>query len=254
MPVMDEYREEREAIKHASNKEKCKYFWDYYKWHTIGAVVAIITICGILYTFITKQETALHAAIINGYVATEEGSTTVDDFQVELLAELEKEPKKHVVHMDSSLHMDFTTQDMSFVTSQQKLVTLMAAGEIDNIVTDQDTFGNLGKNAIYRDLRECLTEAEVVTYADAFYYMDLKDLKDMDDAIQNMDTTYLYPDFDPRAPETMENPIPVGLFLSPDSKLRQLYEFQDDQVVIGIVQSSKRLDSAQTFLDLAIAR
>ena len=36
MPVMDEFREEREAIKNAGWDYKLKYFWDYYKWFVIG--------------------------------------------------------------------------------------------------------------------------------------------------------------------------------------------------------------------------
>ena len=252
MPVMDEYRKEREAIKHASNKEKWKYFWDYYKWHTIGVVVAIISICGVIYTFVTKQEIALYAAVINGYAATEETSTQVEEFELEILSELKKDPKDYSANVDYSLYMDFTAQDMSFVTSQQKLVTLMSANEIDNVVTDADTFGNLGKNGIYMDLRECLSEAEIMEYEDDFYYMDLKDLIEMDIAVQNMDEEYMYPEYDPYAPETMEEPIPVGILLDADSRLRQLYDFNGNEIVIGVVMNSERLESAKTFLDLAI--
>lgn len=36
MPVMDEFREEREAMKQKSFKERFLYFCEYYKWHVIG--------------------------------------------------------------------------------------------------------------------------------------------------------------------------------------------------------------------------
>ena len=44
MPVMDEFREEREAIKQKSRKEQWDYFWGYYKWYVIGgaALLAVI--------------------------------------------------------------------------------------------------------------------------------------------------------------------------------------------------------------------
>lgn len=46
MPVMDEFREEREAMKQKSFKERFSYFCEYYKWHVIGgmalAALAII--------------------------------------------------------------------------------------------------------------------------------------------------------------------------------------------------------------------
>ena len=42
MPVMDEFREERETIKNGTFKQKWQYFCDYYKWHVIiGAFVLI---------------------------------------------------------------------------------------------------------------------------------------------------------------------------------------------------------------------
>ena len=45
MAVMDEFKEEREALRNGTPKEKLSYFWYYYKWHTlIGAFVILIAI------------------------------------------------------------------------------------------------------------------------------------------------------------------------------------------------------------------
>ena len=33
MAVMDEFKEEREALKNGTPKQKLAYFWYYYKWH-----------------------------------------------------------------------------------------------------------------------------------------------------------------------------------------------------------------------------
>ena len=33
MAVMDEFKEEREALKRGTPKQKLAYFWYYYKWH-----------------------------------------------------------------------------------------------------------------------------------------------------------------------------------------------------------------------------
>ena len=44
MPVMDEFKEERESLKNGTPKQKLTYFWDYYKWHVIVAIVAIIVV------------------------------------------------------------------------------------------------------------------------------------------------------------------------------------------------------------------
>ncbi len=47
MAVMDEFREEREALKHGTPKEKFNYFMDYYKWYVI---IGILVIAAGIYT------------------------------------------------------------------------------------------------------------------------------------------------------------------------------------------------------------
>ena len=42
MPLMDEFKEERASIKNAPFKKKLRYFWDYYKWHVIITVAAVV--------------------------------------------------------------------------------------------------------------------------------------------------------------------------------------------------------------------
>ena len=44
MAVMDEFKEEREALKNGTPKQKLAYFWYYYKWHVIISLVVIILI------------------------------------------------------------------------------------------------------------------------------------------------------------------------------------------------------------------
>lgn len=44
MAVMDEFKEEREALKNGTPRQKLAYFWYYYKWHVIIALVVIIMI------------------------------------------------------------------------------------------------------------------------------------------------------------------------------------------------------------------
>lgn len=55
MPVMDEFREEREAIKQKSRKEQWDYFWGYYKWYVIGGAALLAVIIYIIYTRVTTK-------------------------------------------------------------------------------------------------------------------------------------------------------------------------------------------------------
>jgi len=55
MAVMDEFKEEREALKRGTPKQKLAYFWYYYKWHVIISVM-IIGIARKLYLPVRKPK------------------------------------------------------------------------------------------------------------------------------------------------------------------------------------------------------
>ena len=65
MSLMDEFKAERESIKQASLKKKLEYFWDYYKWHTIGAFFVLIAIGMFMYTASKSTETIFYAIFFN---------------------------------------------------------------------------------------------------------------------------------------------------------------------------------------------
>ena len=56
MPVMDEFKEEREALKHGTPKQKFAYFLDYYKWHVIVALAVIGFAGSLIYQAVTCKE------------------------------------------------------------------------------------------------------------------------------------------------------------------------------------------------------
>ncbi|MDE6699736.1 MAG: hypothetical protein K2K10_01795, partial [Acetatifactor sp.] len=65
MPVMDEFREEREAIKHGTPKQKYQYFKDYYRLPLIIFLVASAFIGILIYQFVTRKDSAFYAVLLN---------------------------------------------------------------------------------------------------------------------------------------------------------------------------------------------
>lgn len=65
MAVMDEFREEREALKNGTPKEKLQYFWYYYKWHVIIALVVIIMIVSFVQQLRDRKDPAFYAVMLN---------------------------------------------------------------------------------------------------------------------------------------------------------------------------------------------
>ena len=65
MAVMDEFKEEREALKNGTPKQKLAYFWYYYKWHVIISVIVIGMIVSFIYQYTNRKDTAFNAVLLN---------------------------------------------------------------------------------------------------------------------------------------------------------------------------------------------
>ena len=65
MAVMDEFKEEREALKNGTPKQKLAYFWYYYKWHVIIALVVIIMIVSFVKQLTDRKDPAFYAVMLN---------------------------------------------------------------------------------------------------------------------------------------------------------------------------------------------
>ena len=62
---MDEFKEERAAMKNGTPKEKLTYFFDYYKWHVIVGVIAVIFAVTLIHQVATRKDTAFYALMLN---------------------------------------------------------------------------------------------------------------------------------------------------------------------------------------------
>ena len=64
MAVMDEFKEEREALKNGTPKQKLAYFWYYYKWHVIISIVVIAMVGSFIYQYVNRKDTAFEAVLL----------------------------------------------------------------------------------------------------------------------------------------------------------------------------------------------
>ena len=67
MPVMDEFKEERAALRNGTPKEKFQYFLDYYKWYVIVGILVLVSAGSIIYQMVTQKERAIFVALLNVY-------------------------------------------------------------------------------------------------------------------------------------------------------------------------------------------
>lgn len=244
MPVMDEFREERAALKHGTPKQKLQYFLDYYKWPTIVAICLIIAVSSYIYHLVTQKDNALFAVFLNCYTAPEYEEPFLQDYAE--TAGIDQ--KKYQVLVDTSLTLTEDGMDQNSYMAIQKMMVYLAAKEIDVLAADVPNFFRYAYNDTLFDLRDVLSPEQLKAYEPYFFYIDGKVLERQRDLQESMEEySITYPD--PTKPEEMEDPIPVAIYLDNAVRLEGHYEFSQKPAVLGIVVNTTRKDAALQFLD-----
>jgi hypothetical protein len=121
------------------------------------------------------------------------------------------------------------------------------------IVTDESSLEQYSYGEDFYDLREILSEEQLEKYEPYFYYIDMKTVEERNEILN--DASNLYLDYvliapDPRHPEDMEEPVPVGIYLDDCEEIRKYFYFEDDEnVVASVFVNTTRLDMALKYID-----
>lgn len=252
MAVMDEFREEREAIKHGTFRKKIQYFWQYYKWHTIVILGIIACVGNVIYTHISEPKIELNGIILNA------NSSEIDERSANLIDSYIEEENLNLNRnnfaLDTSL-IFLSTGKTEAITSNystfQVLQTQSASGKLDFITGDALGMTTLSYRNYFVDLRTVLTEEQFKTYEPYMCYMDLAFMEEMEDSLAYYDESVIleYPNC--KSPDKMKNPIPVLIDMSSSKKITVLYDFPIDTPVFGIVCTT-HLDMTLNFMDFLL--
>lgn len=256
--LSDEIKEQYKKLKGQGIKAHLAWFWEYYKIEAAIAVISIGVVVGIIQTIVSHRPTAFNVMFLNAAVT--------DDYLSEALAEdyaqyagINLKEYDVVFDLRETLSMEGDSQyDMGTV---QKIAAQSAARELDAMVCNAFHFYNYVYNGIFTDLRDAMTEQELAQYEGKIFYVDGKDLKAFNEAVEKMDyslmpetlitdpeewqskESFVLPD-----PGEMEDPIPFGIAVG-DSRLITEYSFYPRSAsFFGIAASSERMPAATAFL------
>ncbi len=248
MAVMDEFKDEREALKNGTPKEKLSYFWCYYKWYVIGPLIAIILIASFAYEVLTRKEIVFNIAMLN----VSELSQMTTEVQTKLPQSFADyagiDTNAYDIFFDTTYRISEDGLDDTSMSSSEKLYTYVAAGQLDAMLTDSDSFRKYANADNFYDLREILSEEQIEKYEPYFYYVDWAVVEAIDIAADNLEDTTTITTPDPTKPEEMEEPIPVGIYIN-NEQLQEEYYFRGEDIVIGVYQNTKHLDYSLRFID-----
>ena len=247
MAVMDEFKEEREALKNGTPKQKLTYFWYYYKWHVIISVIIIGMLVSFIYQYVNRKDTAFNTVLLNASLL-DQMSSEQPDFIADFAEKEGIDLNTSDITFDTSIRIVEDSMDETSVTSTQKLMVYVAANELDSMITDFDSFQKYANSSLFYDLRDILTEEQLQALEPYFYYVDREVVLAIEAANDDLNTDYTpeYPD--PLHPEEMQDPVPVGICLTRCKDLTDNYYFRGDGIVMGIYANAKHADTA---VDLA---
>lgn len=142
MAVMDEFKEEREALKNGTPKQKFSYFWYYYKWHVIISVIIIGMLVSFIYQYVNRKDTVFNAVLLNASLL-DQISSEQPDFIADFAEKEGIDLNTGDITFDTSIRIVEDSMDETSVTSTQKLMVYVAANELDSMITDFDSFQNM---------------------------------------------------------------------------------------------------------------
>lgn len=246
MPVMDEFREEREALKHGTPKEKFAYFMDYYKWHAIITVCVIVAVSILANQILTRKDKAFYVALVNGM---DTAPVESEDDPFTQYADIDT--RTSMVVYDTSMYIDFNSMDNYSINSAEKFVVFLASKEMDVVISGTDIIQKYAHNETFYDLREVLTEEQIEKCRPYFYYIDQSIVKKIaaEQEAMNYDFIPEYPD--PTDPGNMEQPIPVGIYVTDRPALTDRFAFSNggSGIVLSVVLNTTRPEMVSKYID-----
>ena len=144
MPLMDEFREEREKIKDAPMRAKMQYFADYYLKWVIAAAAVLIVVIILIVDMARHKEEMLYVMFAN----FRDLGRTEADIEDAFAAQYLEDPKKQRITAESDIYIladdetdtsgDVKMYEKYTYSDQQKVTMQLAVGGMDLMISGED--------------------------------------------------------------------------------------------------------------------
>lgn len=244
MKPIDYIKNEHKKIMETPKNERLSYIWEYYKWHIIVFLLVIVLLVQGIASAQARKETVFSGFMLNSKILLEE-----DDFLQGFYdyAGIDSTKQEAAIYTDLIL----TDRNMkSDITAFQRIMAGVAAKDTDFIAGLSEPFRvcAYSSSSFLMDLREFLDADTLEVYKDRLYYIDGAVLEQLKAPVgENTEVIQEYPD--PKKPELMEDPIPVGIDVSDQESIQNAYYLPDSTIYIGVVFNTTRPELTQAFID-----
>ena len=244
MTIRESIRAQWESIKDKNTKEKLAYFWHYYGFRTV-LILCIVSLAIFFAVEVITQKEYAYTGIFFGSQKQE----SADRYMAEFAHREGIDTEEYELTVQSLLDIRLDGQ----VTEElyQTIATFTALVEtnmVDNIASETDLFLYYSYLGYTADLRTQLTPEQLDALAPHLIYMDAALIAEQQNTGEA--PTIDYKNFpDPKDPDAMGDPVPVGidLFAASDA-FRSAYTFSSNSVAFGICSTTEKNEIAVDFI------
>lgn len=226
MARMDEFREEREAMKNAPLKERLAYFWEYNKLKVIFWAFLFVCVVGFVSNLLNRKEEVLSGIMLNRFWMQEEdlGCESFIDSYLEYRG---YDTTKNEMRINSTLTYSNNGEpnilDTAGVNVPQIIAAQATAGVLDYMIADYEVVMEFAEFEYFSDLRNVFTKDELNAYEDVLIY------------------------------STGNQSMPVALDVTGSKSLSEIYEVEHDTLAIGMFVNSEHVEEFKCFAEYLLA-
>lgn len=251
--INDEIREQTKKFKDMSLKEKWEYFWEYYKVNVMIIVIVGAFVISMIHNFVTAKDYCFNGLLLNATMMDQEKiAASFAEY-----AGLDTE--KYECYIDASSTLSYQNPSEYELATSQRIVALIQSRELDGMLFDAEVFYNYAFNQVFMDLREVYTAEELAGYEGRIYYIDKAEIRRAEESEKASSEKYTLVTLTPdeviaeaqthRDPSTMEEPIPVGIFVDDSPFAEKSKAYLGVVPIYGISATSQRVEVSKQFLD-----
>lgn len=244
MTIFEHIKKAHQSIKNQPKEARWEYFWDYYKWHLIIAILVIALIIQGVVSFTNRKDIVFSGVLLNCKLGVDD-KAFLNDFHE--YAGIDSETQEAAFYTDLILKDGFNKND---VNTFQRIMAGIATKEFDFVVGQNDSFRlcAYSTSKLFIDLRSFLDQATLEKFADRLYYIDGAFLEKLSAPVGESVDLSLDNAPDPKKPELMEDPIPVGIDISDRETFQAAYYFPDTVLYLGVVSNVPRPELMRQFI------
>ncbi len=232
-------------IRQMPKEERWGYFWDYYKWHVIVTLLVLVLLIQGIVGMVNQRETVFSGFILNAKIGVDDEAFLQGFYD---LTGIDGKTQQAAFYTDMILTNGNKKND---ITTIQRIIASVSTQDGDLIVSTGEGFRVCAYNTsrMLYDLRDFLDAETLEKLSDRLYYIDGAVQDELDKPVGEFIDPYAIEYPDPRKPETMKNPIPVGIDVSDREELMDAYYLADTTAYLGIIVNTTRPELCHQLID-----